>query len=117
MRPTLTALLLCSLLPLTGLAESGPAEPSQPAEEPARPAVEPAKVATAEPRPTAEAPAAVAQPQAEDPVVCKSKPVVGTRFAKKSCMRKSEWQAMTKKAEEDFAAIRNRPVSCPDCRD
>jgi hypothetical protein len=94
---------------LAGLADSEP---------PAEPSSAVAAAESAEPQAAPEAEAVAAkEPQAEDRIVCKSQAITGSRFAKKSCMRESEWAAMTKKAEEDFATIRNRPVSCPDCRD
>lgn len=107
MRHALIFALLCSLFPLSGLTDSDPpAEPSS--------AVAAAETSDQRPPPTA---VAATPPEVKDPVVCKSKATTGTRFAKKSCMRESEWAAMTKKAEEDFATVRNRPVTCPDCRE
>jgi hypothetical protein len=118
-------ILLGMLLPSVGLAEpEPPAAPpahAQPADAQPEAAADPPTAAPAARPQPADAPpaassAAAAQPP-EDPIVCKTTTKVGTRFATKSCMPRSEWAEMTRKAEEDFATIRNRPVSCPECRD
>ncbi len=64
-------------------------------------------------------PAAAAEAAADpdDAVVCRSERNAGTRFEKKTCRTKSEWARIAKAAEEDFGKARNRPVTCPDCRD
>lgn len=53
-------------------------------------------------RPTEVAPAQVTAPapDAEDRVVCKKEPLLGSRVAKKVCMRKSEWKAREDAAEK-----------------
>ena len=113
MRSSLAVLLLCSLLPAAGIADPTPSAASTP-----EPQSEHASDASAKAPPAASAPvAADAKQEPEDPMICKNRAITGTRFAKKACMPKSEWDAMTAKAEQDFATVRNRPVHCPDCKD
>jgi hypothetical protein len=118
MNRTTLALLLCftnvalAADPSTPAPAEPPAEAQAAAEAPAE--AEPAKKAAAQ---AEAATKAAPRDEEEDRVVCRTERSVGTRFEKKTCRRQSVWTQIEKRAEEDFGKVRNRPVTCPDCRD
>lgn len=116
-RRSLALLLLCfaNLALAADPSAPTPAEPPAGAEAAAKAAAEaePATKVAAE----AESAARAAAEADEDRVVCRTERSVGTRFEKKTCRKQSVWTQIEKRAEEDFGKVRNRPVTCPDCRD
>jgi hypothetical protein len=52
--------------------------------------------------PAAAAPAASATSNADDPdrVICKNQPVTGSRFIKRICMKRSDWDEQVRRTEE-----------------
>ncbi len=49
-------------------------------------------------------------PRREDEVVCKQRAATGTRFAKKTCKTRAEWEAASEAARRDAADTINRPA-------
>lgn len=51
------------------------------------------------------------QKRPEDERVCKQRASTGTRFTKKTCRTRAEWEAITEAARRDAAEAINRPVA------
>lgn len=54
-------------------------------------------------------PASDASPELEE-LVCKSQTGTGTRFKKKTCMTRAQWEAVAEQNKRDYAASRDRPT-------
>ena len=50
-----------------------------------------------------------ASPETED-LVCKTQAGTGTRFKKKTCMTRAQWEAIAEQNKRDYAASRDRPT-------
>lgn len=50
-----------------------------------------------------------ASPEAEE-LVCKTQTGTGTRFKKKTCMTRAQWEALAEQNKRDYAASRDRPT-------